>query len=259
MMNEKTWKSAITRIAPNEVRVRGYRIDEMMGRLDFGQALYLLLKGELPDEKVGRLITAIIVSSIDHGVTPPSVQAARLAASTGASLNASIAGGVLAINRFHGGAVENCARSLGDIVTRARDKSISMKRAAEEVLDELKAGKQRMAGFGHRIHTDDPRTKRLFALTEEAGVSGPHIEAARAVETILEERMGRKLPINVDGAIGAVLCELGFKPEVMNGFFILARVAGMIAHVDEEQSREKPMRRIVADQCQYDGPEPRSL
>jgi len=118
-MSTNTWKTAITYIAPNEVRLRGYRIDELMGRVDFGQALYLLLRGELPDEKVGRLMTAILVSSIDHGPTPPSVVGARNAASTSAPLNACVAAGVLAINRSHGGAIEDCARTLQDVLREA--------------------------------------------------------------------------------------------------------------------------------------------
>jgi citrate synthase len=259
IMTETTWKSAITCTAPNEIRLRGYRIDELMGRIDFGQALFLLLRGELPDEKVGRLTTAILVSSIDHGPTPPSVLAARNAASTGASLNACVAAGVLAINRYHGGAIEDCARVLIEIVNRADEKSCSITEATEAVLAEYQKRKVRVAGFGHRLHTADPRTPRLFALAQEAGVAGRYVEACKAVEAGLEKQTGKKLPINVDGAIGAVLCELGFEPDVMNGFFILARVAGLIAQSREEMTRERLMRRIDLGAWEYDGPAPREL
>jgi citrate synthase len=259
IMTETTWKSAITHTAPNEIRLRGYRIDDLMGRIDFGQALFLLLRGELPDEKVGRLMTAILVSSIDHGPTPPSVLAARNAASTGASLNACVAAGVLAINRYHGGAIEDCARALIEIVNRADEKSCSITEATEAVLAEYKQRKVRVAGFGHRLHTADPRTPRLFALAQEAGVAGRYVEACQAVEAGLEKQTGKKLPINVDGAIGAVLCELGFEPDVMNGFFILARVAGLIAQSREEMTRERLMRKIDLSAWEYDGPPPRGL
>jgi citrate synthase len=257
-MSENTWKTAITSIAPNDIRLRGYRINELMGRVDFGQALYLLLRGELPDAKVGRLVTAILVSSVDHGVTPPSVLGARNAASTGAPLNACVAAGVLAINRLHGGAVEDCARSLTEIVRRADAWGCPVAAAADQTLGEYKQQKVRIAGFGHRVHTADPRTARLFELAAEAGVSGRYVEAARAVEAWFA-RNGKPLPINVDGAIGAVLCELGFEPEVMNGFFILARTAGLIAHAREEMTRERPMRKIDQDAADYDGPPPRTM
>jgi citrate synthase len=185
--------------------------------------------------------------------------AARTVASTGATLSGSVGAGILAINESHGGAVENCARALTDVVQTADLKGCSIEDAAVEVLDDLKARKIRVAGFGHRMHTADPRTARLFQLVEEAGIAGRYIRAARAVEASLEKQLGKKLPINVDGAIGAVLAELGFEPRIMNGFFMIARSAGLVAHVGEEWSRERPMRKIDPTSYQYDGPGPRSL
>ncbi|HUU83633.1 MAG TPA: citryl-CoA lyase [Phycisphaerae bacterium] len=258
-MSENTWKTAISDIKPNEVRLRGYRIDELMGRVDFGQAFYLLLRGELPDEGVGRLMTAMLVSSVDHGPGAPSALAARTAASTSAPLNACIASGVLHINRSHGGAIEDCARALADVIERADTDGCSLDEAADKVLADYKDRGIRVAGFGHRVHTNDPRTARLFDLAAGAGVAERHIEAARAVERGLERQIGRKLPINVDGAIGAVLGGLGFEYEIMNGFFILARTAGLIAQAREEMTRERPMRNIDPAKREYDGPAHRSL
>ena len=102
----ETWKTAITQIKPNEIRLRGYRIDELMGEVSFAQAIYLALRGELPSPQIGRLIDAMLVSSIDHGVTPPSTQAARLTASTGAPLNAAVATAA-----FSGAPVEAVSRA----------------------------------------------------------------------------------------------------------------------------------------------------
>lgn len=257
-MSDGTWKSAITDIAPNEIRVRGYRVDELMGRIDFGQAVYLLLRGELPDERVGRLMTAMLVSSIDHGVTPPSVLGARNAASTGAPLNGCVAAGVLSINRHHGGAVEDCARVLREVVSGASEPR-GLQSSARDVVALYHDRKQRIAGFGHRIHTADPRTARLFELADEAGVCGQHCEACRLIETELERQSGRALPINVDGALAAVMCDLDFETELMNSLFIIARTTGLIAHAHEERTRERPMRRIDQSACQYDGPAPREI
>ena len=256
--NPNAWTTGITEIKPNHVSVRGYDIAELMGRVTFGQAVYLILRGRLPSDEVGRLMDAIIVSSIDHGATPPSVLAARTVASTGASMSASVAAGIMSINQHHGGAIENCARALGTMIDHAATKGVSIDDAAAAVLDELKAAGKRMAGFGHRIHTADPRTARLFALAEEAGAAGKHVEAARAVESVFESR-GKKLPINVDGAIGAILADLGFAPEVMNGLFMIARVPGLVAHVHEEHTRMKPMRKIDPTAHSYDGPSARSI
>lgn len=246
------WKTAITKIEPNKVAVRGRDIASLMGHVSFGAAVYLILRGEPPTEKVGRLMDAILVSSIDHGVTPPSVLAARTVASTGASLSASVAAGVASINKHHGGAIEDCARVLHRIVQRA-EKEGSLDQGAGEVLSEMKAAGKRMPGFGHRIHTQDPRTARLFELAREAGVTGGCIDAAHAVERLFAKQ-GKPLPINVDGAIAAILMQLGFDPAVMNGLFMIARAPGLVAHVFEEQTREKPMRVIEPRNAEYDGP-----
>src|SRR6202030_1438624 len=176
------WNTAVTRIEPNRVAVRGYDIAELMGKVSFGAAVYLILTGELPTAAIGRLMDAILVSSIDHGVTPPSALAARTVASTGASLSAAVASGIMSINRHHGGAIEDCARQLKAIADRATRESSSVEEVANRTLAEMRERGERMSGFGHRVHTKDPRTKRLFELAQEAGVDGVHMKAARAVE-----------------------------------------------------------------------------
>ena len=257
-MADLHWTTAITSIQPNQVRLRGYRIDELMGRVTFGQAVYLALKGELPSPEVGRLMDAMLVSSIDHGATPPSALAARTAASTGASLTASIGAGVLSINRHHGGAIEDCMRLIVDGVGRL-DQGRAPAEVAAEMLDELKAQGKRAPGFGHRIHTDDPRTRRLLALADEWGLSGKGVTMARALEDALEKSLGRRLPLNVDGALAALLVDLGFPPELGNAFFVIARVTGLAAHVQEEMARQRPMRAIHPTDHEYDGPAPREM
>jgi citrate synthase len=252
------WNTAVTRIEPNRVAVRGYDIAELMGRVSFGAAVYLILTSELPSPAVGRLMDAILVASIDHGATPPSALAARTVASTGASLSASVAAGIMSINRHHGGAIEDCARQLKAIADRATRESTSMDDAATRTLAEMRETGERMPGFGHRYHTKDPRTARLFELAREAGVDGVHMKAARAVEKSFAEAK-KALPINVDGAIGAILADLGMNPAAFNGIFMIARTPGLVAHVIEEQSREKPMRRIDPVNHGYDGPPPRSV
>jgi succinyl-CoA synthetase alpha subunit len=262
LMNEAdkkaVWHSGITRIQPNKVAVRGYDIAELMGRVSFGAAVYLILTGELPSPAFARLMDAILVSSIDHGATPPSALSARNVASTGATLSASVAAGIMSINRHHGGAIEDCARQLKAIADRAARDSISLEEAATRTLRTMSEAGERMSGFGHRVHTKDPRTARLFELAREAGVDGAHMQAARAVEKAFADAK-KSLPINVDGAIGAILADLGMNPAAFNGIFMIARTPGLIAHVIEEQTRERPMRRIDPVNHGYDGPSPRSI
>jgi succinyl-CoA synthetase alpha subunit len=255
--NPNAWTTAVTQIKPNEVRVRGYDIADLMGKISFGQAVYLILRGELPSPAIGKLMDAMLVASIDHGATPPSALAARTVASTGASLSASVAAGIMSINQHHGGAIEDASRILKRVIDRAAAGK-SMDDAAQSVLDEEKAADRRVPGFGHRYHSNDPRTACLFALAKEAGISGPHLDAARAIERRFAVA-GKKLPMNVDGALGAILSQLGFPPEIMNGLFMIARVPGLVAHVNEEKTRMPPMRRIDPVAHSYDGPAPRKL
>jgi citrate synthase len=252
------WNTAITRIEPNRVAVRGYDIADLMGRVSFATAVHLILTGELPSPAVARLMDAILVSSIDHGATPPSALAARTTASTGASLSAAVAAGIMSINRHHGGAIEDCARQLKAIADRAARESISIEESATRTLAAMRESGERMSGFGHRVHTKDPRTARLFELAREAGVEGVHMKAARAVEKSFADAK-KALPINVDGAIGAILADLGMNPAAFNGIFMIARTPGLVAHVIEEQTREKPMRLIDPVNHGYDGPASRSI
>ncbi|NOR14744.1 MAG: citryl-CoA lyase, partial [Candidatus Aminicenantes bacterium] len=229
-------------------------VDKLIGQISFSQAIYLVLKGEMPSPEVGRLVDAILVSSVDHGAGPPSVLAARTVASTGAELNASIAAGVLAISRYHGGAIEEGMRLFYRVAARMEEKSLNAEQAAEKILQELREQKKRASGFGHRLHTQDPRTAKLFGLAAELGIADHHVRISRTVECVLAKTLGKSLPINVDGAIAALLCDLDFPPEIGNAFFIMARVAGLTAHIHEEKTRMKPMRKIHPQDFEYDGP-----
>ena len=253
MGNGEKWKTAITDIKPNKILLRGYPIDKLMGKISYAQAVYLALKGELPDEKTGKLLDAMLVSSIDHGVTPPSALATLIAASTGAPINAAIASGVLAVNKYHGGAIEDAMKAFYEIRSRVGNGN-NLEKIVEDYIVELKEKKKRIMGFGHRFHSNDPRTRKLFQLAEEAGVGKEFIEIARTIEKVLKKITGRDLPVNVDGAIAAVLCGLGFPREIGNAFFIMSRIGGLVAHYYEEKTLQKPMRKIDPFNWEYDGP-----
>ena len=129
---------------------------------------------------------------------------------------------------------------------------------AAGLISEEKAAGRRIPGYGHRIHTDDPRTRRHFELAHELDVAREHVALAEAIAANFA-KSGKKLPLNVDGAIAAVLADLGFSADLANGFFIFARIAGWMAHLLEERERERPMRRIDQSAASYDGPQSRQL
>jgi citrate synthase len=252
--NER-WPTALTAIEPNKILVRGYPLDEMMGRLGFAEAVYLLLMGELPSPSIGKMINAVLVSSIDHGVSPPSTLAARNVATSGAPLKDCVAAGILAFGPHHGGDIESCMRFLDRGLSLARNGS-TMQESAETIVDECAEANEIPPGFGHRFHTRDPRAARLFQMALELEVEGEHVRLLRACERVVtarEPRFGRPLPVNVDGAIAAVCGDLGFAYELGNAIFLISRLPGLIAHAHEERTREAPMRQIEVKENVYDG------
>jgi len=253
------WKTKITKVEPNHLVTRGYRQEDLIGNIPFAQVVYLLLKGELPSKNHGRMIDAIITACIDHGVTPPSSIAARVVASGGVPLPTAVAAGILAIGDAHGGAIEKGAKLLQEGITRMKEEEKTIEEIAKILVKEARERKERILGFGHRVHTSDPRTKKLFTLAEELGIAGEHVELSKAIEKELEASTGRKLPINVDGAIAAIISDMGFDWRLGKAFFLIGRVAGLVAHVYEEQTMFKPMRKLVEIPAIYDGVEERDL
>jgi citrate synthase len=259
--DEPIWHTAITRIQPNEILIRGYPVDELMGRLSFAESIYLTLRGELPTPTIGKLFGAALVASIDHGVTPPSTIAARNVATTGARIRASVAAGVLGFGMYHGGDIESGMRFLQDCLARVRE-GVTFRVAAEEAVRACIDAGRRPPGFGHRIHTSDPRATRLLQMAHELELDGEHVQMVRTIDRVVAARPDaaeHPWPVNLDGAIAAVCGDMGFEPELGNALFLIARVPGLVAHANEERSRQQPMRQIDSRTAVYDGPPPRRL
>jgi len=253
------WKSSITKVEPNHLITKGYRQQDLMGNIPFPQVVYLLITGELPNKEHGKMMDAILTACIDHGVTSPSPMAARVVASGGVPLPSAVAAGILSIGDAHGGAIEKGARFMQEGVNRLHEENVSIEEMAKKLVSESREKRQRILGFGHRVHTQDPRTIRLFALADELKITGDHIRLAQAIEKQLSQSLGKTLPINVDGAIAAVISDMDLDWRLGKAFFLLGRVAGLTAQVYEEQTRFKPMRKMFSVDCEYDGPEEKEI
>ena len=251
------WRTAIVTSDETSIRIHGYSITELMVRGTFSDTIFLLHQGRLPNVYERRLLDAILVSVADHGSGAPSCATARLVASGNRqSLSAAIAAGVLAIGDEHGGAGSLCMEMIAAGLELVRSRALSLEDAASLTIDEARSSHSRLPGLGHRVHTKDPRVDVLFNMAMETGMPCEGVKFMRALEAAALTRI-KPLPINVDGALAAVLFDLGFPPAAGKLMFIVGRVAGLTAEVAEEYAREKPMR--IRIPVTYDGVAARSF
>ena len=251
------WKTSITRVEPNKIVTRGYPQEDLIGNISFPEMVYLLIKGEMPSEKESKMFEAVLVSFCDHGVTPPSTQVARLMASTGSSMNGCVSGGLLSFGKYHAGALERSMNILQELVhngvigyTGPLKSHHDIRAVAGVVVDEFYNNDEKIPGFGHRYHSEDPRASKLLKIAEEYGISDVHTELALAIEEILFETKGIK--INIDGANAGILSDMGVDWSLGTGIFMVGRLPGIISHVFEEKTVETPFRKFVdVDEIHY--------
>jgi citryl-CoA lyase len=247
------WRTGIARVRPNEIVIRGHDLIPMIGTRSFGDVVFLLLSGRLSEGNEGRMLESILVSACEHSLVAPSVDAARFVASAGVPLQAAVAAGTIGLGDHHGGAVDHGAAML----LEADATGLPPAEAAAEVAGRYRAGGRRLPGYGHVVHDPDPRAGRLLEVAAELGFDGRFVELARAFEDATEAVLGRRLAMNIDGAMASLLLELGLDPRLGKAFYVIARAPGLVAHVVEEQTRERPYRDIGWEHVEYDGPEPR--
>ena len=243
------WKTSITKVESNKLTTRGYLQEDLIGNISFSEMIHLLIKGKLPSKNEAKMLGAVMVSFCDHGVTPPSTQAARIMASTGSPLHACIAGGLLAFGKNHAGAIEYAMKILQEGIKKTED---DITRIAEEIVGHFLKNNEKIYGFGHRYHNEDPRAPRLIELAKKYNCFGKHSQLATAIESLLFEKKGIRM--NIDGANGAILSDIGFNWEIGSGIFMIGRIPGILAHVNEERTREPSFRKFFEiDEIHYDG------
>ena len=226
----------------------------------FTNLIYQILTGQsIIDEKKARLLEAMIVASVDHGVTPPSAQAAIIAATVRATYEVAIAQGVSAITDVHGGAGAKAAQFFQICASLAKEKNIELTEAVQEnIAKYMKEGK-RIQGLGHRFHTKDPRRDVLWVKAKHAGIAGDCVEISRIITDVFKRVRGINLPINVDGVIGAIIADMKLNPTIAKAVFIYGRVAGLSAHYFEEIASQPQMRRVNFAQAVYKGKKNRKI
>lgn len=255
---------ALTAIATSDaesITIRGYDLcDDLIGKTDFTDYFWLLVTGENPTEIQKMMTNACLVSIAEHGLVP-SVQAARMTLAAGPEAwQGAMSAGLLGMGSVVAGSSEVAGQFIVDVLADAKDNGGDMEAAAVKNLEHLKATRQKVPGLGHPQHNSgDPRANVLLKLADDKGVSGDNIKMLRILAKHAPEIIKRPLPINVSGAIPAVMLDAGWPLGAMKGIPLLARAAGLVAHLFEESQRSIGF--IMSHQgdeaIDYDGPKSR--
>ena len=249
------WRTEIAQVTPGEIRIRGYDLMDLIGKVSFGDMTWLLLQGELPEGNEGRMMEALLVTAAEHSLMAPSVDAARFVASGGVPLQAAVASGMNAMGEYHAGAVDASARLLQE----AEAIGGAPAEAGRELVKRVREEKRLLSGYGHKVHDPDPRTARLMDLARDLGFHGRFCELGSAIEDATPEYFRKRLAMNVDGAMACIMLEMGMDPELGKAFYVIGRTPGLVAHVFEEQTKEGPYRDIGWQNVVYEGPAPRDV
>ena len=251
--------SAISTSSEDTILVRGRDLArELIGTINFTEHVWLLVTGALPSEPQRRVLDATLVAIAEHGLVP-SVQVSRMTlAAAPEALQGAVAAGLLGCGSVVLGSSEAAGQFYAEIAKRVGE-SPDPRAAIAAVVSEYRQAKRAIPGYGHPLHKGgDPRASRLFQVSAQVGLAGRHIEIATTVEQMLPELIGRPLSINVSGAIPSVLLDAGYPLQALKGVPLLARTAGLIAHLLEEQQRAIGfvMSHAAAQAIDYDGEMP---
>lgn len=237
-------KTSITQIKGGKEVIRGKKLEDLVKKHTFSQSIFLLFTGRMPKKNEARMFDAVLTSAIDHGPAVASALSARLSASAVNDVHASLAAGVLGFGQRHGVAIQGAMEFLCVV---AHDTEVT----PAEIVAEYKEAKQRIPGYGHRVLTKDHRSTTLLALAKKEKMFGEHCQVAVLVEKELNKQSSKPLPLNIDGAMAAVLSDMGFSPQQGVSVFLAARVPGLLAHICEEISQDGGLLRLEESEIDF--------
>jgi citrate synthase len=239
----------------DRIFVRGFDLnEELMGKITFAQMVYLMLVGRMPSTEEGRMIDTMLIVLVDHGMTTGALAARMTYHSAPEALQGAVAAAILGAGSVHLGSSEYCAKMLNDALP-PDSKETDLDAVAKNAVEKRLANKQLIPGIGHGIHTQgDPRAEKLFDVAQQTKVYGRYCDLLRKIGKLTEEQVGRRLPVNVTGAIGAISMDMGLPWQMSKSFAILGRALGGIAHVGEEVRRPiaRGISNLIRNSLQYE-------
>ncbi|TDR90374.1 citryl-CoA lyase [Enterovirga rhinocerotis] len=241
----KTIRSDIAWSTSDEIVVRGKSLpNEILGHLNLGDMAFLQLTGRVPTAPESAVFNALLITLVEHGITPSAIAARMTYAGAPESLQAAVAAGLCGLGTVFVGSMEGASRMLYDALPQdalPQDAGeADLDAIARDLVQRYRAEKRILPGFGHPIHKPiDPRTPRLFAIAEENGMAGRYVTLIQKIHAEAETAAGKPLTLNATGALGALCCEFGFPWKIVRGFGVMARAIGLVGHILEES--ERPM------------------
>lgn len=207
--------------------------NDLIGKLTFTEMLFFQILGRVPTPAQAAVVDACLVTLMEHGLTPSALAARLVYTSATEAMQGAVAAGLLSVGSLFVGTMEGAA-VLVDRMLKADD----MEAEALRIAEEHKQSRTALPGFGHPLHKpDDPRTPCLFEVAERNGVAGSHIAAIKVLSKVIDQTYGKHITINATGAIAAALGDCGVPGEIMRGFALITRSAGLVGHIHEEQKR----------------------
>lgn len=225
--------------------------NDLIGKFSFTEMLFFQILGRVPSKSESAVVDACLVTLMEHGLTPSALASRLVYSSATEAMQGAVAAGLLGVGSLFVGTMEGAASLIERILAADDQKAEALKIAHEH-----KTARLPLPGFGHHMHKpDDPRSIRLFEVAETNGVSGKHIAALKTLSAAIDETYGKHITINATGAIAAALGDCGVPAEIMRGFAIITRAAGLVGHIHEEQN--KPAMRAIWEAADaavpYDG------
>ncbi len=224
--------------SPDSITLFGRSLpDDILGKLSFGDMAFLELTGKTPGPDQSRMFNAMLVTLVEHGLTPSALAARLTYLGAPEALQAAVAAGLLGLGSVFVGSVEGSAKMLYDAMPKPDDKA-DLAALAVQIVNQFEASRTIVPGIGHPIHKPiDPRTPRLIELARETGFEGPYVRLVQLVAAEAGKRKGRALPCNATGILGALCCEMGFDWRICRGLGVMARAVGLVGHILEESRR----------------------
>ncbi|GIE30752.1 citryl-CoA lyase [Actinoplanes italicus] len=239
MADELSFPTGLGTSTPDTISLLGQDLAaDLMGKVGFGELAFWLVAGRRPNAGEVRLFEAVLVALADHGFTPTAIAARLTYLSAPDSLQGALAAGLLGGGSRFLGVTEDCGRFLAETLAATAGSSRDFDAIALDAVRNAKASGRFVPGLGHPVHKEeDPRTPVLIRIAREEGVYGPHLELFEAVGRVHPQVLNRKLPLNGAGVCGAALADLGLPVEMLRGFALLARAAGLLGQIAEERRR----------------------